>query len=130
MVKHYDSYGNRKVYSSEEGRPAYYRAFVDTTIRTKENRYLLWIFYSPSGGTGLRRTFKTLKWAKRYAKRYEKAGFGVEVVDRQILPGDHGFLAGKTGWMYYMNDDGVLITDTFNGMQPIIKAMLERRAEQ
>ncbi|WP_454113588.1 hypothetical protein [Microbacterium maritypicum] len=115
---HYDSYGTREVFvDTIEGQ--WYRTFVDVTIRSGDNRFLIWVQLSDRDAVGQRRTYKTRSAAVKRAQQIRRQGYGVRVVDRMIRRGDTGFLADRSG-SYYRADDGTLHTGSFSEIQQML----------
>ena len=113
-TKHYDSYGflDRVVY---EGEPM---GLMPNPfgLRGPEHRYIIWVKDTPRSGHGYRKTYRTKFFAKRRAQLLQEYGYGVEIRDRKILPGDTGFLANHDN-SYLMTDEGDLHVGPFEEIQ-------------
>ena len=121
---HYDLYGHGKPLFEAEGNKRYF----DTTVRGRENRYLLWVSNGEGSKsfTGQRKTYRSSLAAIRKAKRLARKGYGVRVVDRRIRLDDWGFLADRTG-SYYREPNGKLHTGSLDYIQSILRERGARR---
>jgi hypothetical protein len=116
-MTHYDSYGNRDVLKIEGRGP-----HIDLTARNTQRRYLLWVTndWTGTSWTGQRCTYRTEAAAIRRARKLARRGLGVRVSDREIRPGDSGFLADRSG-SYLMDDDGTLHTGPFEQIREMVE---------
>jgi hypothetical protein len=123
----YDGYGRTTVYKSPEPMTSFlaepHRSPGDAW-GDRQHRFIVWVSYTPTSGTALRKTYRTQAAAFRVAKRWERKGYSVEVRDRTPLPGDFGHIAGSgsryvRAQYYYMTKAGTLLTGDYENMEAV-----------